>query len=533
MPLVFGDNGANTISATSSEDVIFGLSGFDTISSVFERSDMRGGWGRDEITSDYEFDALTADSLPNYRTSASGDQGDDLIKSIVDISDTNSPNGTLPGQIVADVILDGGLGNDQFEVIADMYQFYSLQPFEMTPPSKLNIVIIDDFGNNEADISSNNSSNDVPTENNHNIRFGGGNDKLSILAETTANNYAGASDYEIELGNGENSISMHKVHGDLVFGLNSGSGADAADLNFTSDEGNSHYVFATVHIDLGGGDDALNLLMESTLSGYVIAEADVILGEGNNDANIQATRNSEFKISAGDENDNITLKTTLDAFGARDSAAEFRGHEVDLGEGSNTAHVEMYTVFDPFETVTESTNLYLRPTSKITTGNGDDQITVVGGVGNEIHSGDGEDFVSVGSGTDSVYLGNGPDTVEIGRSVFSLNASATQRIVVSEFQITEDSLSLIGWDIPGLLPDDIINVDTDLQSLIQGSGELLSLTDLGSDALLTLDLGGGIVGEVLLKGLEISASDSGSSDPPVSLVWNEEQRLISRGRQRR
>ncbi|WP_066479667.1 hypothetical protein [Bosea sp. WAO] len=152
----------------------------------------------------------------------------------------------------------------------------------------------------------------------------------------------------------------------IIGGVSMGGGNDKL--------GNSGLIEATggTAIDMGAGDDHLNLYVGAVVNGKIL------LGDGND--LVTATSSAGFDIDAGDGNDQIFLG---------DGDDTVRG-----GTGNDT----IYTgAGDDF----------------IDGGDGDD--VLYGEAGNDtIHGGAGNDVISGGAGDDTIHAGAGDDIIKAG-----------------------------------------------------------------------------------------------------------------------
>ncbi|WP_413875208.1 hypothetical protein [Albidovulum sp.] len=508
MAIIRGDNSSNTISATGPNDTIFGLSGFDVLSSTFERADLRGGWGQDILSVDYAYTiswpVLAPNSyalvgpLPLMRWSLSGDQGDDSL-SVSVLMDTDPAIGMFDSATVypvADIILDGGSGNDTLSVDAAfvLMGWGSGQVGTETP--EISAAVIDLEGNNTVNISMHNEMMDATPHLNTTVILGDGNDTVTVDNYTEADNSNGHSTHDIDLGNGTNSLTVNDRTGNIDLNILAGSGNDNVALTYTLDGGNSWGTSVQGHIDLGAGDDTLALTLVDLVTDFADVDVTIDLGAGNNIANISGGYFDHYDIVGGVGDDFISIDlNTLFSF---DYGAPVNGYSVAInaGDGNNSISVALAPIY-PFLNLSGAS---------ILTGTGSDTIVISGGLLNVIDSGAGNDTISAGSGTDTITLGAGSDTLNIDRAIFNLLTGPTERLTVNDFTLADgDSVALSGWNIPALGGTGILDDAADLQALKTPGGDVLGFVQLGADALLSLDLGGGAIAEILFKNLDISA----------------------------
>lgn len=500
MAVIRGNRQDNVIAATSPSDIVLGLAGNDVLSTTLERGDLRGAAGDDSLSAIYFFDGSGDEEFPKTLWRVLGGNGDDYILADVNVSDSAILEGPLGGGPSVDVFVDGGKGNDRIEVDAFVSNSNSALLSSNHEPPVLNVEVVDFRGDNSIEIRSRNFTFDQePAETSTRIRLGSGDDRVAITGATDSDDYVSSNFYDINLGGGDNTVELDEFHGTMTFGLRSGSGSDVAELRFRSNEGNSHFVDTDIHIDLGGGDDLLMLFMESQQAGYTFVEADVVLGEGNNVAEIIGLRESEFKISAGSGDDVINLKLTMEG----NFFADIPISEIRAGNGNNIVTVEQDYI------------------ARVVTGIGDDQIELIGGVKNIVRAGRGNDSIIAGSGEDNITLGKGADELVVKKEIFA--GDDPQRLVVNDFNLSDgDSLTFAGWDIPALDPSGILDSLEELSSLLVSGGDVVSFSQDGRNAVLALDLGNGQVGEIEFKRLNLErlslASEARKLDVQVPIL---------------
>ena len=459
--------------------------------------------------------SLTPDLIP---TCAGRSQGNDVISASVAIDGNSSLGGLWTTEtIITDIIIDGGAGDDQINIDASIVSNYGTMLLLSAPV--INIAVFDLEGDNTVDISAYNEAYDVwRPEINATIVVGDGNDSISIDSQTEGNNSSGTTVYDIDLGDGNNNLVITDQTGDLSLDLVSGSGADSVNLTFPIDGGNSGSTIMNAAIDLGDGDDILSLsVYDSGDADYAYISVKIDLGDGDNNADISGGNYDHYEIVSGLNDDTINVDATgrispyFDFF-----PTAYQGIQVDAGGGNNRVTVNMLPSYDPFSNDNDVTNAF----AVITTGAGIDHISVSGGAFNIIDAGAGNDNITAGSGTDTVSLGGGADSFTIDRAIYSDTSSSTQQIVVNDFSLADgDKVILSNWSIPALGGTGVIDDASDLQALKIAGGDVISFSQFGADALLTLDLGGGSTGEVLFRNLDISAPPPPppTTDPKMTL----------------
>lgn len=518
MAIIRGDSAANTISATGPNDTIFGLSGFDYLSSTFERADLRGGWGQDILSVDYAFtidwSVMAPNSyalvgpLPLLRWSLAGDQGNDTLSVAVSIDTDPAVMGFDAAVFpVADIILDGGSGDDTLNVDV-AFALDGWGPLGSMGP-EINAAVIDLEGNNVVNIALDNEIWDATPLLFTTIILGDGNDTVTADNYTEADNANGHSAYDVDLGDGANSLTITDRTGNIDLNILSGSGNDSVSLGLTLDGGNSWGTSVQGSIDLGAGDDSLTLNLLDWATEYSNVNVAIALGAGNNSAAINGGYFDQWAVSAGSGADHISIDLTTLFIG--DGLGTSTGYSVVVGagDGDNAITVKLADVY-----------LYTSLSgAEITSGAGNDSIVVSGGTLNVIIAGAGNDTISAGSGTDSITMGAGADDLLVNRAIFNSLTGPTERLTVDDFSLADgDGLTLSGWNILALGGTGVVDDAADLQALKIAGGDVLSFVQVGLDAVLSLDLGSGEVGEILFRNLDISTPPPPPpTDPKMNL----------------
>ena len=517
MAIIRGDNSTNTISATGPNDTIFGLSGFDVLSSTFERADLRGGWGQDSLSVDYAYTIgwpviapnsyILVGPLPMMRWSLMGDQGNDSL-SVAVLIDTDPAIGGFDSATVvpvADIILDGGSGDDTLTIDA-AFVLFGWGPGG-SAVQEINAAVMDLEGNNTVNIAMHNEIMDTTPQLSTTVILGDGNDNVTVDNYTEADNFNGHSTYDVDLGGGTNALTVNDRTGNIDLNIVAGSGNDSVALTYTLDGGNSWGTSVQGHIGLGAGDDTLTFTLRDWATEYADVDVTIDLGTGNNVATIDGAYFDHYDIvgSAGDDLISINLYTVF----SFDYGALSTGYSVVIngGDGNNSISVALAPIY-PFLNLSGAS---------ILTGTGSDTIVISGGLLNVINSGAGNDTISAGSGTDTITMGAGADDLLVDRAIFNSLTGPTERLTVNDFTLADgDSMVLSGWNIPALGGTGVLDDAGDLQALKTPGGDVLGFVQLGADALLSLDLGGGNVAEILFKNLDISAPPP-PTDPKLNL----------------
>src|SRR5690606_14293997 len=242
----------------------------------------------------------------------------------------------------------------------------------------------------------------------------------------------------------------------------------------------------------------------------------VDLGDGTNAASLDVGTWGTYRVVAGTGNDTVHINAMF-FLGVLSSANPYGGIFVDAGAGLNDVAIAMIAA-DPFSVPSSDQPL---PFANVLTGSDADQISLSGGAWNTVSSGAGNDTITAGSGTDTITMGSGADTLTIDRSIFVSTSGGTQRFTITDFSLTDgDKAVLSNWNLPALGGTGVVDDAGDLQALKTAGGDVLSFVQVGSDALLTLNLGNGELGEILFQNLDISAPPPPPppTDPKMNLA---------------
>ncbi|MBF9032874.1 hypothetical protein HKCCE2091_01375 [Rhodobacterales bacterium HKCCE2091] len=508
MPVIFGDATANTIAATGPDDVIFGLSGFDTLSSTFERADLRGGWGRDTLTADFDWAINEGSAIPPVLLSLRGDQGDDTLLASVDVTVPASPSFFTREDVTATIVLEGGIGNDTHVAHQSVTEdgFYELFIDRIT----LESVVVDLDGDNGLTFENEAIVADAFAQVTNSAILGNGNDTVTVDTMTELENWNAFSTYEFHLGDGLNSLTLADRSGFNSTLVTSGAGADIIDIAFSGDAGNDGPIDFTLDLDTGGGDDAVTIQSNGQFGDAGEAAMSIDLGDGDNTLSIANDYQGSLDLTSGDGTETFDIVwTNLRDFGFYDTSPV--GLTVATGNGDKTIDIA----------ITDADRLFygLPPQfADITTGSGNDTVTVAGGIGNRFDTGGGNDVITPGSGSSTVAAGAGADDVLIDAGVFLIQGQfgdpLVQTLVLEDFNVTEgDRVILSGFDIPALRGG-IIDAADDLAALVGTGGDVISFVQEGADARLSLAVGTG-QGDILFKGVTIGTAPA---DPPMTLI---------------
>jgi Ca2+-binding RTX toxin-like protein len=252
----------------------------------------------------------------------------------------------------------------------------------------------------------------------------------------------------------------------IIGGVSMGGGNDKL--------GNSGLIEATggAAIDMGAGDDHLNLYVGAVVNGKIL------LGDGND--LVTATSSSAFDIDGGDGNDQIFLDAgddTVRGGAGNDTIYSGAGDDfIDGGDGDDVLYGEA----------------------------GND--TIHGGAGNDVISGGaGDDTIYGGAGNDIIKAGPGNDYVDGGDGYDTLDLSAASGAIYVDMASGRVAAAGIG-----------VQTFVNIESLAFGDGDNVVTGGNGDD---TFDggagndtLNGGAGDDTLFGGLGNDTLKGGSGD---------------------
>lgn len=487
---IIGTRRNDTLSAQAEGDIVFGRAGDDDLSSAFNRTGLIGGRGHDTLTTEVVVPVTGTEPVHGLAIQIGGSGNDALDATVTlqggDIRDRD---------VTAEVLVDGGRGNDTINAVANVVR-----------PTFGNVIVttrvlggsgddtidaladtrgaggVDNFAMNSVDGGSGDDHIRAQAETelvaSHatamNVLDGGdGNDVLdasargrSISTELVSNSlHGGRGDDVLRAFNFTNSdfgtpVGINELWGDegrdvleathsasfngvtdVTNRLDGGKGDDSLNADIT---GNGGSVRALNHLDGGDGQDTL------------IARLDVVAVGG---APVLPRYDVANVLNGGSDNDHLEafLSTVLIVRPDVSSRAENR---LDGGSGHDTL----------VATVAPGT---VPGSSFLDGGAGNDQLTVFGGSGNVLNGGDGNDTLVGGIGDDELIGEGGAD-----RFVFAPQSGHD----TVDFEKGQDILdfralaatvsSFADLDIDVIGQDSVIHFDTDDDLTV------LSVTDL-------------------------------------------------------
>lgn len=310
---------------------------------------------------------------------------------------------------------------------------------------------------------------------------------------------------------GNEAINLIGTYADEIINNSSGRIVGGVAMGGGNDKlGNSGRIEATggSAIDMGDGDDSVNLFVGATVIGKIL------LGKGND--LVTATASAAFEIDGGEGDDQIYLgeggDTVLGGLGA-DIVFTGAGDDViDGGAGDDNLNGEA---------------------GNDTIDGGDGKDTISGGAGDDtIDAGAGDDVIKAGPGVDQVDGGEGYDTLDLSAASGALFVDmASGRIAgagigvqnfvnIENLAFGDGNNTVTGGDgddsfdggagddaLNGGAGDDTLSGGLGLDVLKGGSGDDLVDGGAGND-----DVSGGSGDDVLLGGLGNDALGGGSGD---------------------
>lgn len=449
---ISGTRRGDTLSAQAGGDIVLGLAGNDDLSSAFNRTALVGGKGNDKLTT--EVVVPVSGSGPVHGLAIQiGDAGNDTLAATV----TLQGGDIRERDAIAEVLLDGGSGNDHIDAVANV-----------ALPTFGNVIVTTHvLGGSGADvIHAVADTRGAGGSDNFAMNFvdgGSGADHIMAQAETelvashaTAINvlYGGDGNDVLDASARGRSISTELVSNSLYGGsgndmlrafnlTNSDFGAPVGTNELWGDDGKD-VLEATCSAVGNGLTDVTNFLNGGKGDDTLVAD---ITGNG---GRVRALN----QLEGGDGKDTLTAHLDVAAIGGGPAIPSYDVANV-LNGGSGNDRLEAFLSIAPrFSDGSRAENRLdggsgndilvatvapdSGPASSILNGGaGKDQLTVFGGSDNILNGGDGNDILTGGIGNDHLNgqggadrfvfgLQNGHDTVDFqkGQDVIDLRALA-------------------------------------------------------------------------------------------------------------
>jgi serralysin len=462
---ITGTNGNDTLAAGADGDIVEGLRGDDDLSSTFNRTALIGNQGNDTLTTDVFVPRQGNDPVHGVAVQFGG--ADD---------DTMNATMTLEGgdvtvqqrELTADVRADGGIGNDDITVTANVasaiFGDATLETHVLGGDGKDTIVATADAEN-------------VLNENRvmNTVDGGADDDTITALARTEFDGSIGTAINVVDGGEGNDVMTATAIGHSNATQLvqNSMHGGRGDDLMSASNLTNSNSRAPVGINELWGEDGNDTLQADHTATGNRISDVTNHLDGGKGTDNLSATvsANGEFvravnDLDGGNQNDILVASMDIVSFGFGGPPPSFpnaKAYDISniLSGGFGDDSLQAYLSVQAMPGVTDGSKAENRldggggndtlvatvatdgvGTSFLNGGGGDDALTVIGGTDNHLDGGTGKDTLTSGSGDDTFFGGggadafvfappNGHDTIgdfETGRDLIDLTAFAAADI---------------------------------------------------------------------------------------------------------
>jgi len=496
-----GSNYADTITGTSSNNIIYGLGGDDTLTGIGSNDTLVGGQGNDTLdggtntdTADYSSDpaGIVADLSAGTATDGWGDT--DTLSSIETVNGSAFDD-SLTGSSGNDT-LNGGDGNDTIEGGAGIDILNGGNGIDILTYAhassgitiNLSIAGSQTTGGAGTDTVSNfenligSAYNDTLTGDSGNnlIQGGAGNDSLDGGAGTDTVSYADATSavtYSLNLGSAQNTggagtdtvVNFENVIGsaynDTLTGssgnnvINGGGGSDTVDYSAVT---NAVTVDLSVGTATGDGSDTLTSIENIVGSAYT----DTLTGSSNN--NIIHGGDGDDTIYGNDGNDTIYGDAGNDYIDGG-----LGGDTIYGGDGNDTIHGGDNT--DIIYGGDGDDMIYGENVGDTINGDAGNDYIDGGGGNNTINGGDGNDTITAGTGNDTIDGGNGTDTLDYSSLASSMTINLNTGFSTGDGTDTLSNIENVigsshGDTITGSSGNNVLTGGDGLDTLTGGSG---------------------------------------------------------------
>jgi serralysin len=449
MAVILGTRRNDTLAALADGDAVFGQQGDDSLSSAFNQTALYGGAGNDLLMTDLTIVAPPTPSEGTVHGMAIQDGGTG--------DDTLNINMNLKGfDVTSETSAQGGSGDDQISIVA-------------SPNGDMFAVLGDDLVTNTAD-------------------GGDGNDHIIVFGETGFLAFHGTITNALAGGCGNDVLDataiLQSIVSDLASNsLDGGAGNDVLRA-FCSTDSDTRAPVGINELSGGNGNDTLEAIQVTDGENFVTdVTNDLVGGNGNDNLVAATTALARHQVTAHNNLDGGTGNDSLivEMLAGRPEVGFSFGFDVSnvLNGGNGDDYLEAAIEVKPsllgeelvpvqnhlsggsgedvlVATIADGTN----GSSFLDGGTDNDQLTVVGGSGNILDGGDGQDRLAGGVGIDQFIGGSGADT-------FCFDITVNQGVdTILDFESDRDIFrfsGLIDQGDPGLIDDlNAISTVTDL-----------------------------------------------------------------------
>lgn len=476
---IIGTKRNDTLSARAEGDIVFGLAGDDDLSSAFDRTALIGGRGHDTLTTEAVVPVTGGEPVHGLAIQIGG-AGNDVLDGTVSLQ-----GGDIRDRVVsAEVLLDGGAGNDTINAVADAV----LGAFgNVTATTRVLGGSGDDTIDAVADLRGAGGGDNFAM---NSVDGGSGDDHIRAQADTDRQGSVGTAINVLNGEDGDDVLDASAVGRSIATNLVSNTlhGGRGDDVLRAFNLTNSNFS-APVGINELWGDDGRDVL-EATHSANSNGLTDVTNrldgGRGDDSLTADITGNGGRvralnHLEGAEGRDTLIARLDVVAIGGGPMIPSYDVSNV-LDGGSGNDHLEAFLSIVPRPDVTGTSRAENRldggsgndtlvatvapgsvpGSSFLSGGSGNDRLTVFGGSDNVLSGGNGNDTLIGGIGND-VLMGDGGadrfvfapqsglDTIDFqqGMDIIDLTALAA----------TISSFADLDIDVIG--QDSIVRFDTD------------------------------------------------------------------------
>jgi serralysin len=489
---ITGTRGADALAAVGEGDVVSGLAGNDALSSSFNRTALLGGDGGDDLSSDVV--AAAGEGIVGIGV-ALGGRGNDVLRASLTGTGFDGEN---------ELLIDLGAGDDRVEASGFLDPLPDLDDGDQTVTNQVfaqsgddtitSVADAEDFFGNALALNA--------------VDGGMGHDHITVRAVTEFDGGGTIADNRVSAGDGDDVVDATAINpanepvlaSNLLLG---GRGDDVMRAVMWTDSNSTDSVGSN-ELQGGDGDDELHA-SHGTDGEPFLTDLTTLLDGGKGDDRLSAESQAwgenvltSHELTGGPGDDSLTLALDLAIFDGDGDAQNV------LDGGSGTDHLEA-TVTRTCEEEDLDCDLVAHAenhleggsgndalfaaiapdvigASILRGGNGNDELTVSGGTGNELDGGKGEDLLFAGEGDDRMSGGKDRDKIYFDLAVdqgsdtladFDARRDALRFAGIDDLGnpgLTDDLDAISSFDDQGSANDVVIDLASGSQIIFAGSG---------------------------------------------------------------
>lgn len=456
--VILGSNRNDTLDTATEGTLVFGFKGNDRLGSTFNQTALIGGAGNDTLTTKVIVPMHGNDEVTGLAIQFGG-TGNDTLKSTVTLQggDVTVQDRTLS----ADVLADGGRGNDTITAVAKLAQpvFGSVTVSTHVLGGSGNDIITA-TANTQGALDDNVATN--------NVDGGAGNDRITALADTELSGFLATAINTVTGGDGNDIIDatargVSNVTQRVTNSLSGGFGDDVLRA-FSLTDSNSRAPVGINELWGDAGNDILEAIHSTDGENSVTNVTNRLEGGiGDDSLKADSTALGGFvtalnELNGGGGKDFLTARLVADAHGGPGPVG-LNLYNVDnvLNGGIGDDRLEAYLSITSAPFMADASHAQndldggfgddvlvatVAPgsfgSSFLTGGAGHDQLTVVGGSDNILEGGNGNDKLAGGIGKDMLTGGTGNDTF-----IFNMALNATTNVdEITDYNVVADTIQL-------------------------------------------------------------------------------------------